>query len=100
MANCYCYIHFASRELDPPFPWELDDDIRLSFSMLQGLQRRVREASAAHGFYFGYSADTTRADRYLTYIQGLAREANRHVENGITNFTRHQSKYPHPERSY
>ena len=91
---------FASQQQHPAFPWDLEDDIRLSFSMLSGLQHRLREASASHGFYLGYIADTSKADKYLTYIQDLARETDRHVENGITNFSRHQSAYPRPQRSY
>jgi len=91
------YNDFAATPPKPPFPWELDDSIRLASGILLGVDRRAREAAAAHAFYLGYRADEASADKYLGYVRDLAREADRRVGEALSLFDRYARLYPHPE---
>jgi len=91
------YADLIAHAPEPAFPWDLDDALRLAFSMLTGVSSRAREAAAAHAFYYGYRADSDSANKYLGYVRDLAREGNRRVEEAIELFNRYRDLFPRPE---
>jgi hypothetical protein len=90
------YSDFATHRPEPQFPWELDNAVRLAFSMLTGVKRRAQEGSAAHSYY-SHTGDDKSSREYLGYVSDLAREADRRVNEALDLFKRYQRLFPRPE---
>jgi hypothetical protein len=67
---------------------EIDVSLYLAYSMMSGLQNRVKEAKAAHSFYLGYRGDDKSANQGLVFVRSLAREAFGRVEEAILELER------------
>jgi hypothetical protein len=91
------YTDFTTHAPQPPFPWDLDDSLRLAFSMLAAVGRRAREAAAAYAFFAGSQPEAGAADPHLQYVANLATEANRRVKEAVAVCDRHGRHYPRPQ---